>query len=68
MEGDFEDYLYTPKCFENDLNKILKYANGEKTKKRKLIATVDSLSKNRIFEIENRHSFAYMVKIILNNR
>lgn len=54
---DFEDYQFTPKCFKQDLNKIFKYINTD-TKQKRLIK---GHGKNRIFEINNKNSYAYLV-------
>ena len=59
MENQFEEYLFTPKCFEKDLNKIFKYISSD-TKKRTLYK---GQGNNRIFEINNKNSYAFLVSI-----
>jgi hypothetical protein len=59
MEDNFEEYLFTPKCFEKDLKQIFKYIKTN-NKKKVLIKGKES---NRIFEITNKNSYAYMVNI-----
>ena len=57
MEENFEEYKFTPKCFEKDLNQIFKYLKFNKKKK----TLIKGNSNNRIYEINNKNSLAYLV-------
>jgi len=50
-----EEYLFTPKCFVNDFNLIVKNIQN----KNKSLLNVCS---NRIFEINSTNSISFMVK------
>lgn len=63
MEENYEEYLFTPKCFDKDLKKIFKYLKSNK--KEKVLIKGDC--NNRIFEINNKQTYAYMVNITYYN-
>ena len=58
MEDNYEEYLFTPKCFEKDLKKIFKYMKTDKKNK----TLFKGSGKNRISEINHKNSYAYLVK------
>ena len=60
MEENFQEYLFTPKCFKKDLKKIFKNIKNDKQEKQKTL--IKGTGNNRIFEINNKNSFAYLVK------
>jgi hypothetical protein len=61
MEENYQDYLFTPVCFEKESKKIFKFLNFE-SNIFKIIKSSDS--QNIIYEKENPNSFEY--KVILN--
>lgn len=69
MEENYQEYLFTPKCFEKDIKKIfqlLKTENnfGSKNSKINYRRTFYKGSgTNRIFEIEKKNSITLMTSI-----
>lgn len=59
MAEGFEEYLFTPECFLNDLKKIFKYINNEN--KQKILIKGDN--NNRIFQITNKNSIVYITNV-----
>jgi hypothetical protein len=58
MEENYQDYLFTPVCFEKESKKIFKFLNLE-SNNFKIIK--HSESQNIIYQKENSNSFEYKV-------
>jgi hypothetical protein len=65
MEENYQEYLFTPKCFEKDIKKIFHIIksenNSDSSQSRRTF--YKSTGSNRIFEIEKKNSFALMTSI-----
>ncbi len=61
MEENYEEYLFTPKCFEKDLKKIFKNIHPNKKKKTLIKGDTDNI----IWEISHKNSYAYLVILLI---
>lgn len=61
MEDNNQEYLFTPKCFKDDLKKIFKNFKTDTSNINKRLINTDMNVKNRIFEKEDKNSYTYMV-------
>ena len=60
MVENIEEYMFTPRCFEKDFNKICRYTKSNTHKKKTLIKGSGT---NRIFEVNKSNSLAYLVMV-----